>query len=108
MVQQFRWQGRGREDLGLVHFPRVCVLGRLHVFPARLNAGLSKWFAGREVRFDVPEKPLQLDADVTIAKDHIQICNRGAFPWSSVTLRVTSRVSMSGLPPELPLLGQVG
>lgn len=74
---------------------------------AALNAGLSRWFARQEVRFDVPERPFALDANVVISQDHIRICNRSASPWNGVTLRAISRVSMGGLPSELPLLGQV-
>jgi hypothetical protein len=95
------------QRIGVPLFLLLLIALAFYLFRTELNAGLSRWFETQEVRFDVPEKPLQLDANVTVAKDRIQICNRGAFPWSSVTLRATSRALASGLPPDLPLLGQV-
>ncbi len=54
---------------------------------------LSRWLAGSEVHFDVPDRPVPLYADVVLGEDRITICNRSHGPWANILIRITDRVS---------------
>lgn len=54
---------------------------------------LSTWLTRSETRFDVPSRPVALDASVVVAKGRVTICNRNTASWKDVLVKVTDRVS---------------
>ncbi len=91
-----------RIAIGLFVGLAACLVLWLLVGRERIDRFISEHLTKPWAVFEVPSRPLPLEAEVLVGKNGLTLCNRGSARWSDVLVRISDRVSMGDAEPLGP------